>query len=187
MKTEQWRNIKDALTIAVLLFVGWKTWQIEQIKPNIVTVTEYIPGDTTNIIKVVPTVRTIMGNDTVIYLTQIVRDTVRQTDTIQVRAGQTVYNDTLRLDSLGYVAGLHVVTGTLNQSAYTPHLNRKVTTRTETIIKEPIRVYGNIVTGFKTIAPGISLSHKYIEAGYNYDPFNNTHQVRAGYRIWHLF
>jgi len=50
MKTENWRNIKDALTIAVLLFVDWKTWQIEQIKPNVVTVTEYIPGDTTRII-----------------------------------------------------------------------------------------------------------------------------------------
>ena len=187
MKTEQWRNIKDALTIAVLLFVGWKTWQIEQIKPNVVTVTEYIPGDTTRIIKVIPTVKTIMGNDTVIYLTQIVRDTIRITDTIQVQAGQSIVLDTLDLDSLGYVAGLHVVTGTLQQSDYTPHLIRKVTTRTETIIKEPIRVYGNIVTGFKTIAPGVSLSAKEWEAGYNYDPFKNTHQVRAGYRIWHLF
>lgn len=128
-----------------------------------------------------------MGNDTVIYLTQVIRDTIRSTDTIQVQAGQTVYNDTLQLDSLGYVAGLHVVTGTLNASAYRPHLNRKVTTRTETIVKEPIRVYGNIVTGFKTIAPGISLSAKEWEAGYNYDPFKNTHQIRAGYRIWHLF
>jgi hypothetical protein len=33
-------NVKDALMIAVLLFVGYKTYELEQIQPTIVTKTE---------------------------------------------------------------------------------------------------------------------------------------------------
>ena len=58
--------------IAVLLFVGYKTYELEQIQPTIVTKTEY---KTVKSEVVRPITNTIFkaGKDTVIYLTQLVR------------------------------------------------------------------------------------------------------------------
>jgi len=179
------QNIKDALLIAVLLFVGWKTYQLDQIQPNVVTVTEYIPT-TSTIVKTVPSVTRINGNDTIIYLTHIVRDTVRSVDTVTITAAQTIQTDTIDLDSLGYIAGMHIVNGSIAQSLYAPHVKQKTVTIRETFVKEPIRIYGNIQAGDRMLAPGITVGLKEFEAGYNWDIIQNKHYIRAGYRIFKL-
>lgn len=183
MKTS---NIKDIFIIAVLMFVGYKTYQIEQIQPTIVTKTEYKTVES-EVIK--PVTNTIFkaGRDTVIYITQLVRDTTRITDTITVKDGITVQIDTIYFDSLGYIAGTHLVAGKIDTSFYVPYLKAKEKIVKETFIKEPIRVYANIQSGKDFLAPGLTLATKDIEAGYSWDIINNRHYIKAGYRIFKLY
>jgi hypothetical protein len=179
-------NIKDIFIIAVLMFVGYKTYQIEQIQPTIVTKTEYKTVES-EVIK--PVTNTIFkaGRDTVIYITQLVRDTTRITDTITVKDGITVQIDTIYFDSLGYIAGTHLVAGKIDTSFYVPYLKAKEKIVKETFIKEPIRVYANIQSGKDFLAPGLTLATKDIEAGYSWDIINNRHYIKAGYRIFKLY
>ena len=179
-------NVKDALMIAVLLFVGYKTYELEQIQPTIVTKTEY---KTVKSEVVRPITNTIFkaGKDTVIYLTQLVRDTTRITDTIEVKEGITIQTDTIYFDSLGYIAGTHLVAGQIDTSFYTPYLKAKEKIIEKTFVKEPIRIFGNVQSGKDFLAPGLTLATKDIEAGYNWDIINNRHYIRAGYRIFKLY
>jgi hypothetical protein len=179
-------NIKDALLIAVLLFIGWKTYEIESIQPTIVEKTEY-KTVTNEVVKPVTNTVFKAGKDTVIYVTQLIRDTTRITDTIKIEAWQAVVNDTIRLDSLGYIAGMHIVNGSISQSMYYPYLKQKERIIEKTYVKDPIKLYANIAFGKDYLAPGITIASKEYEAGYNWDLINNRHYIRTGYRIFQLY
>jgi hypothetical protein len=175
-------KIKDGVLIIVLLFIAWKGNELFNTEPIVNTVEKVVYKDVE-----VPIVKTVSNNiirtkDTVIYITQIIKDTVVVHDTINVDVSSMIFANTVDLDSLGYVDAKHILTGDELKSYYTPYLKmrERVTEVSKTIVKNNNYISGGLRYD-GSVQIGVDVLNKNIVYGLDYDPLRKNIGARVGY------
>jgi hypothetical protein len=175
-------KIKDGVLIIVLLFLAWKGNNFFTQEPEKVIV-EKVEWKEVE----VPIIQTVTRNiirqkDTVIYITRIEKDTITVHDTLLVRSNAKLFNDTINLDSNGYVEARHVLIGDDLRSFYRPFLSIKERTITET--NTVIKNNNYISAGIRYdggVQVGLDLMNRNIIYGVDYDPVRKNIGARVGY------
>jgi hypothetical protein len=172
--------VKDGLIIAVILYFAYRGTELTTVntETKVITKTEWKEIEVPTI--VTKTNNIVRQKDSVIYITNVMHDTVTTIDSILIPIDAKIYANTVHLDSLGYIDAKHIITNDEMRSVYTPYINIPTKTVTETKYVNRANLSGSIrYDGSSQV--GINYHNSKINLGVDYDPFRQVIGLRAGY------
>ena len=173
-----WREILIGILIALLL------WVSSADRPQVTTigstdsicvtdtVTNVVPG--ANLVKYVKVKVPVYVHDTITGF-ELTDRYITDTAWLYADIPQNEYRDTsYYVRTIGWMDSI---------SVFLPKCDKTETVNNPSSFSSQISIFGNTHLGNGVVAPGVSISVKKLQLGYNYNVINQSGVVTVGYRI----